>query len=534
MNDDDAVIPLSRWRAALARARKGRRADALIAEPDAAQLVPNVPVQDLYYAIQEVGLADAQELVSLATPEQVRGLVDLDVWERDQLDEHRLDAWLEALVDIGPEKLAAVIEALDGEVVALWLQRHAHVYDLTLDEVPEEPEGQFYPTPDRFFLLDVLGEGEQQKALQRTIDWIYRADLDLARRVMMSARWELTADLEEHSYRWRTGRMADLGYAEYYDALTVYRFLHPKSVKLDEGTQQPPLAEPVTLPVQLASVLDDKSLYARALATIADDQALEAQQGHLMVLLNRVLAADRVPLSDVEAAQKALGRSLGYLELGLEFLSRGDAQLAGRALATVALERIFRAGFSLTLGLGRMARIMWQSGRLRAPHLLVDPPEHALLLALLEPRPRFSPSDGEAPRDFHTLDDVSRATAALGFAAMTPVLLYDHLKVPPSEAEARIADSAEPETARFGTLVRTLAAHLALGQPPTLAPLDPSERSAFLRLPAETKDAAWQKLREAALGAGAQQAQIDPYFTRWRALLDAPSDPSALLTRLMR
>ena len=73
MNDDEAVIPLSRWRAALARARKGRRADALLAEPDAAQLVPQVPVQDLYYAIQEVGLADAHELVSLATPEQADG-----------------------------------------------------------------------------------------------------------------------------------------------------------------------------------------------------------------------------------------------------------------------------------------------------------------------------------------------------------------------------------------------------------------------------------------------------------------------------
>jgi hypothetical protein len=534
MNDDEAPIPLSRWRAALARARKGRRADALLAEPDAAQLVPQVPVQDLYYAIQEVGLADAHELVALATPEQVRGLVDLDVWERDQLDEHRLDAWLEALVDAGPEKLGAAIEALDGEVVALWLQRHARVYDLTLDEIPEEPEGHFYPTPDRFFLLDVLGEGEVVKALQRVIDWIYRADLELARRVMMSARWELTADLEEHSYRWRTGRMADLGYAEYYDALTVYRFLHPKSVKLDENTQQPPVAEPVTLPVQLASVLDDRSLYTRALGTFTDEKSLSEQQGHLMVLLNRVLAADRVPLSDVEAARKALARSLGYLDLGLEFLSRGDPQLAARALVTVALERIFRVGFSLTLGLSRMARMMWDNGRLRAPHLLVDPPEHSLMLALLEPRPRYAPADAAAPRDFRTLDDVSHATAALGFAAMTPVLVFDHLKVPPSEAEARIADSADPEAARFGTLVRTLAARLALGQPATLSPLDPSERSAFLHLAVETKDAAWQKLRDAALGAGVQQAQIDPYFTRWRPLYDAPSDPSALLLRLMR
>src|SRR2546421_6240360 len=86
----DDIIQLSRWRAALARARRGRKADAIISEPDAARLVPTLPVQELYYAIKEVGLADAAELVALATAEQVQGFVDLDVWERDHLDERRV------------------------------------------------------------------------------------------------------------------------------------------------------------------------------------------------------------------------------------------------------------------------------------------------------------------------------------------------------------------------------------------------------------------------------------------------------------
>src|SRR5260370_14611434 len=100
-DDEKGIIPLSRWRAALARARRGRKADAILSEPDAEKLVPQLPVQDLYYAIKEVGLADAQELVALASPEQIRGFVDLDVWERDALDERRLNAWIETLVDAG-------------------------------------------------------------------------------------------------------------------------------------------------------------------------------------------------------------------------------------------------------------------------------------------------------------------------------------------------------------------------------------------------------------------------------------------------
>jgi hypothetical protein len=523
----DDVIPLSRWRAALARARRGRRAEALLEEPDAAELIRQVPIQDLYYAIKEVGLADAHEVVALASPEQVRGLVDLDVWERDRLDETRMNEWLEALVDAGPEQLGAAIEALDAEVVALWLQRQAHVYDLTLDEVPEESEGHFYPTPDRFFMLDVLPEGEAGKAFERVIDWMYRADLGLARRVMMSARWELAADLEEHSYRWRSGRMADLGYAEYYDALSVYQFLEPTSVAIDEGTQQPPIAfegDAPALPVQLAAALDEKSFFARALGTISQKEEIDRLQGHLMVLLNRVMAADRVPPSDVEGARASLERAVGYLALALEYLSKGDPARAGRALSTIALERIFRVGVSLTLHLSRLAQTLWaQLGS------LLDPPFDAWVAALRRRRPQLP---GDQP--FRTLAEIRNSAAALEEAAEAPAMVYDGLGVPPSEAATRVADSAAPEEARFGTLVRTLAAHLALAQPPTLTPLSPPEVAQLSRTTPETRDAAFARLRELLLSRGSRPEAADRWLARWRPGLETTSDPGAVLVRLMR
>ena len=52
MANGDEIIPLSKWRAALARARRGNKADAILSEPDAAKLVPTLPVQELYYAIK--------------------------------------------------------------------------------------------------------------------------------------------------------------------------------------------------------------------------------------------------------------------------------------------------------------------------------------------------------------------------------------------------------------------------------------------------------------------------------------------------
>lgn len=421
MSGDD-VIPLSRWRAALARARRGRKADAIISEPDAARLVPSLPVQELYYAIKEVGLADAEELVALATPEQIQGFVDLDVWERDRLDEHRLDAWIDTLAAAGYEKLGQAIEGLDPEVVALWLQRQAVVYDVTIEQPPDEPQGHYYPTPDRFFLLDILEGGETGKALERAIDWIYRFDLELGRRVVMSAKWELTADLEEQALRWRRGRMADLGYVDFYEALSIYQWLDPTSVKLDERSfVAAPPETPTELPAVLAGSLDEAGFFGQALGTLPSDADVERLHGALVLLINKAMAADLVDPGDFEEGRKALARAVAYVGLGLEYLSRGDLPRAGQALSSVALERIFRVGFSLTLQLKTLADTLVKRGGVDP--IALEPPADEVMRALRQRRPELPraldepPADGARP--FRTLADVARAASALERIAHT-------------------------------------------------------------------------------------------------------------------
>jgi hypothetical protein len=412
---NEEIIPLSRWRAALARARRGRKADAIISEPDAARLVPRLPVQELYYAIKEVGLADAEELVALATPAQVQGFVDLDVWERDHLDDQRLDAWIATLADAGYEKLGQTLDGMDPEVVALWLQRRARVYDLTLEQPPEEPEGHYYPTPDRFFLLDILPGGEEGKALERALDWLYRWDLERARQMVMSAKWELGSDLEEHAYRWRQGRMADLGYVDFYEALSIYQYLDPTSVKLDEHSFVPPPPESATeLPALLAGSLDEAGFFGRALATLGAEADVERLQAALVLLVNKAMAADLVDPGEVEAGREALVRAVAYLGLGLEYLSRGDAARAGQGLLSIALERIFRVGVSLTLQLRTLAETLVKSG---LDPVALDEPWDEVMRIIRQRRPEFPRAlddpPGSGARPFSTLADVSRVAAAI-------------------------------------------------------------------------------------------------------------------------
>jgi hypothetical protein len=477
---NNEVIELSRFRAALARARRTHRADAILSEPHAAELVPKLPVQELYYAIQEVGLADAHDLVALASPEQVRGFFDLDVWDRDALDLERMRAWVDVLVAAGPLKLQAAVEALDPEQVALFVQKQARVYDLTLpdDPPPEEPEGHFYPTPDGFYLLDILPEGETGKTVERMIDWLYRADPEHARKWLMAAKWELSSDLEEWSYRWRTGRMSDLGYVDYYEALSIYRYLDPGSVRPDENTIQqvtPSADQGSALPVQLAGALDERSFFARALATFSDQAEIDRLQGLLLLLLNKAMAADLVAPGDVDAAQKTLDRTVGTLGIGLEYLSRGDLVAAGGVLHSVALERVFRVGFSLTLQLRRLADTLVQKGGVFVDqHLLLDEP-YASTVRGLRRRMPVVVEDG-AERSFRTLTDIRVTAAALEEASQIAPFLHAAIGLTRDSLTAAVeASTLPPAEVHFGTLVRTWAANLLLGREPSIRPIHPRD-----------------------------------------------------------
>src|SRR5688500_17627098 len=104
MSDDVPQTPV------LSLRRPEDRASEILAEKDPAAAVQALPVSDLYHLVKDLGLEDAHELIALASPDQFQGLLDLDVWAVERLDDaavERLDdaavrPWLEALVAAGP------------------------------------------------------------------------------------------------------------------------------------------------------------------------------------------------------------------------------------------------------------------------------------------------------------------------------------------------------------------------------------------------------------------------------------------------
>ncbi|HKE15636.1 MAG TPA: DUF6178 family protein [Kofleriaceae bacterium] len=474
------IIPLSRFRAGLARPRGVRRMEALLEAPDPAAAVAALSLPEFYFLVKEVGLGDSAELVALATPEQVRGCLDMEIWDRDRMQLDAAVPWLLALAEAGFEKLAQVWEQIDPELRALILARTTRIYDRSLEEEPDEDEERpMFTSPDSFFTVVITAEREDEiRLVHQIIDDLFRADMQLARHTLMAARSELTAELEEMSYRWRAARMADLGYVDFYEALEVFRPIDPETIQIGEQTADRTVAsdEPGAGGGLPAPVIEPMSgtFLARALEQVTDAAEAERLEAALIYLVNRVLSASRVTPGDEEAVRLGSLRAAATTSLGLEHLCAGRVERAPAALATVSLTRLHRLGHTLTLRLGRMARLL-------APRAITaGEPSGAVLESLLRARPLYAavlddPEAAGGVRPFQSLHDLRRAAEHLTELAAR-IALADALGV--DLLAMKQVPEPRPE---LDDHARTALARMLGGGELDAAPLEPAELDAIAR-----------------------------------------------------
>jgi hypothetical protein len=419
--DRDDLPPgtLARLHSDLAGPRGYKRVDALLSAADPEAAVAALSPPELHELVTQVGLDDTAELIALATPAQIRGCLDLDAWDRDRPLVEPMRRWLAAVIDGGYEQLGQVWAGLDAEVRALFVQRHAYIYDLSAGEEPDDDDGRahLYFTPDSFFCLRIDGGEDALRLITRLVDDLYRADGALARHTLLAARSEPPAELEEMAYRWRSGRLADLGYVDFHDALDLFQPLDPDKVTIGEGTEDrvgasldagdPPSSR---LPATIAEEVVGRSFLAMALERAGADHG-DRLQAAILILTNKVLAAARVAPGDLDAVRRGAHYAAATLSLGLEVVSRGDLDRAGAALRTVSMTRLHRVGYTVTLRLARLARAL-------APRATTaGEPVAPVLGALVGHRPWLSRAldtpPGTGVRPFGSHADVRRVAELL-------------------------------------------------------------------------------------------------------------------------
>jgi hypothetical protein len=486
------LVPLSQYRARLARGQRARRAQELFDSPDPEAAIRALPPDEFYYVIHELGFPEAMEVLVHGTADQVQTVLDFSVWDRDRVTMEKADEWLAALVEAPPETLGQWAQGIDVELLALLLRKRTHIYDLSLEEAPDNPEGVLWDSPDRLFTLEFIGEEDQVRVTQHLADSLYRYSPVMMRRLLVGMRAEDDAELEETAYRWRSGRMADLGFVDFYEALVAYQELDPASVRI--GDNPPPSLLPrgetldtihLRLPLVVAERLSGKTPFARAVGGLETREEAAELHFALVALCNRVLAANKLDPSDEEAIRAALERLSATLDIAVEFLSRGDRDRETAAVRTVPLLQLHRLGVSLIGKLRRLASALVRGNpfaTLRPAVDVFEPEDAEILASLTRTRPAFPrlldapPAPGERP--FACLADIATATHAVERAAAAVEMLTG-LGVRPQQLTAEALESMartasadgtkaiiDPAAIDAGVLARTVLVARLLGSQP--------------------------------------------------------------------
>ena len=411
---------LARARAALASARGKRRLDVVLDAPDPGALVRALPADELYFTIRDIGLADAVELVQLASPAQFRTFLDLDAWPGGQLDPSRALPWLRAAragADRDDDRERAwrrKLAALDLELLELLLHGALVVHDLDEEPDPEFESDRVLRMPDGKLVVEFRAEGTAYLAVRGLVDDLLAEEPFRAARLLTSLRYELPSELEESALRWRTGRLHDLGYPPLEEALSWFARPAARPAGRLPGA-------PARPPGFFLELRPQGSRLARAADRLPDGER-EALELELVTAANATLVADGVDPADLEGVRRAVASARALVELGLEAAAGDDDARAAAALASTPVKALFQQGFV------RLLALKWRAEKARAALAgrELGPPLDELLAALARRRPLYFPGV-EAPREdwgtpvagafeprpFRSSADLARAEEAL-------------------------------------------------------------------------------------------------------------------------
>lgn len=475
------------------------------------RVVPLLPVQELLFAIQEMGVSDAGDLVALTTPVQVQAFLDLSLWTRDLLDPDETDDWLEMLLELDDENFMEKVRNLDAELLGTILRKYVEVYDPQLQPVPELEMAPYITLDTFFFVFPLIPEPDIEtgeidpewdphgdprfRAATRLLDKLYRMEPEFARDVVMETASSTTSELEELAYRWRSGRLADLGYEPYAEALEILQFLDPSQLmgRLTEPDPAAPTRDPDD-PVTLGGVLlepvtaaAEEPYLATCLAALTPEDLDRVTLGFTF-LANRIAAATLTQPGNVEQMGEVLSRARQGLNLGLEYLTRHKPETATEVFSKVPVSMVFRVGHSLTLQLQRLVMALGRNGRLSLASrsfTLLEGPWRELAQGLSERFPRitraFDDNPAEGFRPILGLADLLHATQLVeDLSALWP-LCFLGLKFELDWLTSHgLQDCrpSEPGAVRLGDLFRTAALRRLLGHELAVVPLAPADLEA--------------------------------------------------------
>lgn len=373
-----------------------KQLEAIVDSADPGSLVRAMHAQDILLVIREVGAEDALELFELLNPSQVQELLDLEIWDNDDLNPQKAGHYFSLLFEANPDRAVEQLDGLDIELLGLMYKMVAEIYDTTLGEEPVEFSEIASESPDGRFMICFADAPEAiglSRALYSYLDSLYARDMKKALHLLENVRFELASGLEERSLKWRNNRLLDMGVLprderlEYFSTLSLgaLKRKQPQSAPIENKEQEASL-----LPMQtFAKNIDHRFAFLREALS---QSSPHEQQAYFEALTHASLNMHASWSGDFGDREEMI-QSVEYVktlcEYGLMQASNGELDQAASALHAYGIKAMIRLGRTALVNLRKTLLIHDNSFLFGQEFSRADTPLREMARALTLPEPRF-------------------------------------------------------------------------------------------------------------------------------------------------
>ncbi len=403
----------------------------------AAEIVTSMPDEEILLTFEGAGEEYGLALIPFCGEEQLRFILDIDLWNEHVVDDERVLKWLGYLVASGEKTVMDFVHTCDIELVVVFLGKLIRL--IPFDDAVEMGEELTSIMPDEAFIVQSLVP-EETPTIRLFLSTIMADDRDLYGELRYSTYRAMATETEEDAYRWRNSRLEEKGILEYGEAAGIYDGLGDSEIRgLIGGDARPYYTGPNDIQVPAFYPLGlsgSRPLYYELLAGMDDDEIKSRIIGDISYVTNRLLVADGRTIGDVDATQAALGRLFSLANVGLLHLAERHGMEPVEVLRAVSISNLFRAGLGLVMAL--KAEAAEAAARNRPP--LPGFPEYALFedfhtgvlkgLRMKVPQ-HYEPGAGGIGdyRDFRTPEEIATARALLAQVSVLAAACYDRLGI---------------------------------------------------------------------------------------------------------
>ena len=317
----------------------------LILSEKAVQVTQSLPVEEVYNLIKEVGKEDSLLVLSMASPDQLQYIFDVEWWQGDKFQPKRALDWIVLLDQCqDPETLEWFLrEDFDQKVVLLQAFFKVYKKDEMTDSY-EGVEGLEHFTPDGVY--DIFFKVENSKEIRKLLLLLYEKDQSLFYNLLEAVIWYPVTLTVEKAYQWKVNRTAERGIPEFHEAMGIYSRLDSETLKLKLPLlQELPVSCFRLSPRYPLAHLDETLFFTQCLAILENENRLEILRWELVCLANKVIVADGLDLSSMDVRHRALRKTLGYINIGLELGAEGDPKKGAVLLDKIWIQSFFQVGY---------------------------------------------------------------------------------------------------------------------------------------------------------------------------------------------